>query len=75
MALDDPWGSLIETIYYRLGLEPMHWDSNPAKTHGTASKQSQRPMQVQSTLQAEFPETSSLPRLLALAVGGLHKQH
>lgn len=50
-------------------------DSNPAKTHGTTSKQLQRPMQVQSTLQAEFPETSSLPRLLSLVVGGLHKQH
>ena len=29
MALDDPWGSLTETIYHKLGLEPMCWDSNP----------------------------------------------
>ena len=79
MALDDPWGSLTETIYHKLGLEPMCWDSNPCagtQTHVLGLKPScvglepQRPMQVQSTLQAEFPETSSLPRLLALAVGG-----
>jgi len=24
-----------ETVYFRLGLKPMCWDSNPAKTHGT----------------------------------------
>ena len=31
LARDNPE---TETIYLRLGLEPMCWDSNPAKTHG-----------------------------------------